>query len=257
MRSRRCFGVRGRDSKLLGVAACMPPGAVKCALPWVTRPAVAPPPLFPRFHHRFHLLRSRRLTPPAAFSPPRKGVVLTSWRWLRVLLRAGAPEIFRSKDRFGPLPGARCEVMGEAVDGLHKACAPGPHWYVFTLGVAHGTQSRGVGTALLSVIANLAVADKCPVYLEAAGDNANYYRSRGFRVVKSATLRAPPSLPTGAVAKAAAAAEEQAEWQREGAELGGALRGHAMLLEGPVVLSKVARDMPVLSAIRKSRDQRR
>lgn len=173
----------------------------------------------------------------------RGGIVETPWRSLRILFRAGAPEIFgRHRDRYGPRPAARCDIMGAKVKELHVSCASGKHWYVYALAVLPGKQTAGVGTSLLMQIAEMAAADGCPVYLEAAADNANYYRSRGFRVAKTVRMDPPPT-PKRIDDPGVAAGYLDSKDQQE--ERG--IEGHAMVLEGPVVISKVPRESPVVA----------
>jgi GNAT superfamily N-acetyltransferase len=77
------------------------------------------------------------------------------------------------------------------VDGLHPK---EPHWYLATLGTAPEHQGRGVGTALLQPVLDLADEAGMPAYLESSKErNVPFYSRFGFDVVEE--LHSRPENP--------------------------------------------------------------
>jgi len=82
-----------------------------------------------------------------------------------------------ARDRFFP--------MMRFIDGLHKELMPGPHWYLWVLGVDPGRQGRGIGRRLLSPGLDLADRDGVSCYLETqTTGNVEFYKKSGFEVIR-------------------------------------------------------------------------
>lgn len=125
--------------------------------------------------------------PPGAV---RGGVVLPWWRALRLLLRDGLPPCMRREHAaaFGDVARRLDDIDPHMMYG-HKKYAPGPHWYVQALGTRPGVQARGLGAALLAGVADMAAAQRVPVYLECCGEfNLAYYSRRGFKNMEERTV---------------------------------------------------------------------
>ncbi len=114
----------------------------------------------------------------ACWLPPGNTEV-TVWRMLRTglgLQRAVAR--FPAQARSGFL--ATLAYM----DDIHKREVPGPHWYLWALGVEPAQHGKGIGGRLL--VPALAQADRegVPCYLETETEgNVAFYQKRGFHVV--------------------------------------------------------------------------
>jgi ribosomal protein S18 acetylase RimI-like enzyme len=79
--------------------------------------------------------------------------------------------------------GLRRYMLMEAHDAtLHKQAVPGPHWYLWMLGVDPPYQGQGIGSMLIQPV--LAYAGVLPCYLETSNEkNLSFYRQHGFKVV--------------------------------------------------------------------------
>ena len=88
--------------------------------------------------------------------------------------------------RFGPGSlGRFAEVFGYA-DQAHARVVPGPHWYLWALGVAPASQGQGVGSSLLQPVLAQADAAGVPCYLETETErNVAFYEKRGFEALES------------------------------------------------------------------------
>ncbi len=68
-------------------------------------------------------------------------------------------------------------------DRLHERYAPGPHWYLFVIGVEPMNQSQGIGSALLKPMLAQADTEQVPIYLETHNPrNVEFYEKNGFCV---------------------------------------------------------------------------
>ena len=93
--------------------------------------------------------------------------------------------------------------MMRFIDAQRRELAQEPHWYLWVLGVAPEAQGRGIGTALLRPILDLAdrplagtddgrrplsrAMEAMPCYLETeTEENVAFYRGRGFEVIRQA-----------------------------------------------------------------------
>lgn len=86
------------------------------------------------------------------------------------------------------------ELIGNMVndlyaDALHRRCVPGPHWYLFVIGVEPECQGQGVGSALLQPMLERADGEGMPVYLETHNaSNVGFYRKHGFTVAQEGRI---------------------------------------------------------------------
>lgn len=109
---------------------------------------------------------------------------ITLWR----ILRTGFG-LQRAVGSFNPQ--ARREFLAALayMDGIHKRQVPGPHWYLWALGVEPHCQGQGIGSALIRPV--LAQADQARVscYLETQTErNVAFYEKRGFAVVSESVI---------------------------------------------------------------------
>jgi ribosomal protein S18 acetylase RimI-like enzyme len=75
------------------------------------------------------------------------------------------------------------------MDEIRKRKAPGPHWYLWTLGVEPGCQGQRIGGRLIQPVLNQADTDGIPCYLETETEsNVAFYQRRGFKVVNDGLL---------------------------------------------------------------------
>ena len=83
---------------------------------------------------------------------------------------------------------------------MHKAHAPGRHWYLFLLGVDPAFHGQGVGSQLLEQGVARARVQELPIYLETQTEaNVAFYTRRGFTVQEQRILA--PGLTTWALTK--------------------------------------------------------
>jgi ribosomal protein S18 acetylase RimI-like enzyme len=109
---------------------------------------------------------------------------VTLWRILRTGLG-----LQRAVARFNPQ--ARQEFLAALayMDEAHKREVPGPHWYLWALGVDPRCQGQGIGSRLLRPVLARADQDGVPCYLETQTEsNVAFYQKRGFEVVSDGVL---------------------------------------------------------------------
>ncbi len=105
---------------------------------------------------------------------------ITWWRILRTGLG-----LQRAVARFNPKARRNFMAVLAYTDELHKREAPGPHWYLWALGVEPGCQGRGIGSRLIQPVLAKADNDGVPCYLETQTvRNVAFYQKRGFEVVR-------------------------------------------------------------------------
>ncbi len=86
--------------------------------------------------------------------------------------------------KFGWAGFRRFMGMVSYTEKVHKQAVPGPHWYLWGLGVEPSEQGKGIGGALMQPILARAAADDLPCYLETQNEsNVPFYRKHGFEVV--------------------------------------------------------------------------
>jgi len=100
----------------------------------------------------------------------------------RRMLRTGLalPRALMRFDR-----GARRRTMDvtHRMDRAHERVMPGPHWYLWALGVMPAAQGQGIGSRLMQPVLARADAVGVPCYLETGTErNVAFYRKRGFEV---------------------------------------------------------------------------
>lgn len=72
---------------------------------------------------------------------------------------------------------------------VQKRSVPGPHWYLWVLGVDPAHQGEGIGGALMQPILMRAEADGLPCYLETMNErNVPFYQKHGFKVVSDGVV---------------------------------------------------------------------
>ncbi len=70
------------------------------------------------------------------------------------------------------------------LEHAHRSAVPGPHWYLWELGIDPAHQHQGIGGALLRPILERADHERLPCYLETTNvENPSFYERHGFRVV--------------------------------------------------------------------------
>jgi ribosomal protein S18 acetylase RimI-like enzyme len=78
------------------------------------------------------------------------------------------------------------------MDEIHRRGVPGPHWYLWALGVEPNCQGRGIGSRLILPVLTRADQDEVPCYLETESErNVAFYERRGSKVVSDGY---PPGL---------------------------------------------------------------
>jgi ribosomal protein S18 acetylase RimI-like enzyme len=100
------------------------------------------------------------------------------------MVRAG---MLRVPFRFGWTGFQRLSAVDHVATALHRAHAPGPHWYLWAIGVAPEHQGRGVAGHLMQPVFARADADGLPCYLETHKEaNVRIYERYGFTVAAQA-----------------------------------------------------------------------
>lgn len=111
----------------------------------------------------------------------------STWRLLRVVL-SGAVWLP------GPFELLRSFRAGACAAETHASAAPGPHWYLWTLGIEPERQGRGIGSQLLQRVILHAGVQGVPCYLETENPrNVPFYQHHGFRLLREI------EIPTSAV----------------------------------------------------------
>ena len=112
----------------------------------------------------------------ALWLPP-GGSTVTSWRallagmWLTPL-KVGLGAVFRLGN------------LQPLAERIHKRFAPGPHWYLFLLGVDPASQGQGLGGLLLRPALQRADQAHLPCYLETNNPAAlPFYQKHAFSIV--------------------------------------------------------------------------
>lgn len=77
----------------------------------------------------------------------------------------------------------------EYMEKIHKRQVPGPHWYLWVLGVEPRCQGQGIGGWLLEPVLVQADRDGLPCYLETETEGGvRFYQRRGFEVVSDGVV---------------------------------------------------------------------
>jgi ribosomal protein S18 acetylase RimI-like enzyme len=104
---------------------------------------------------------------------------VTLWRVLRTGLG-----LQRAVASFSPQARRGFMAALAYMDEIHQREVPGPHWYLWGLGVEPARQGQGIGSRLIAPV--LAQADRqgLPCYLETETENnMAFYEKQGFHVV--------------------------------------------------------------------------
>jgi ribosomal protein S18 acetylase RimI-like enzyme len=102
------------------------------------------------------------------------------------MLRAG---MHRVPFRFGWSGYLRLSAVDALAQKLHHTHAPGPHWYLWLIGVDPEYQGKGVAAQLVLPVAARADADRLPCYLEThKEENVIIYQRLGFEVAERVEL---------------------------------------------------------------------
>lgn len=104
---------------------------------------------------------------------------ITLWRMLRTGLG-----LQRAVISFSPVTRQRVLAVLDYMDEIHKRQAPGPHWYLWLVGVEPDAQGRGIGSRLIQPVLTRADKEGLPCYLETQTEsNVAFYQKRGFEVM--------------------------------------------------------------------------
>jgi ribosomal protein S18 acetylase RimI-like enzyme len=89
----------------------------------------------------------------------------------------------------GPLELRRALHATTYTDEAHARTAPGPHWYLWVLGVEPEKQGLGIGGRLLQSVIQQAREQGVPCYLETENPrNVPFYQKHGFRLVREVAI---------------------------------------------------------------------
>lgn len=130
------------------------------------------------------------------YAIPRQGLAL----WLPpgkskiTLHRALQAGMWLAPLKIGLLAILRLGRLTTMAESLHERFAPGPHWYLFLLGVDPASQGRGQGGRLLQPVLSRADAAYLPCYLETNNPSAvRFYQKHGFAIAAQ-HQSSPPGL---------------------------------------------------------------
>jgi ribosomal protein S18 acetylase RimI-like enzyme len=102
------------------------------------------------------------------------------------MLRAG---MHRVPFRFGWSGSLRLRAVDTLAQQLHRTHVPGPHWYLWLIGVDPEHQGKGVAAQLVQPVVQRADADHLPCYLETHKEmNVSIYQRLGFTVAQRVEL---------------------------------------------------------------------
>lgn len=89
----------------------------------------------------------------------------------------------------GPAVVRRLLNFADFAGRLHFEYAPGPHWYLTSLGTAAEHRKRGLGRLLIDWVTDMADEEELPCYLETNNEsNVSYYGRFGFEVMEQTVL---------------------------------------------------------------------
>jgi GNAT superfamily N-acetyltransferase len=104
---------------------------------------------------------------------------ITLWRIVRTGLG-----LQRAVARFNPQARQGFLAALAYMDEIHKREVPGPHWYLWALGVEPTCQGQGIGGWLIQPVLTRADQEGVPCYLETETEsNVTFYQKRGLQVV--------------------------------------------------------------------------
>jgi ribosomal protein S18 acetylase RimI-like enzyme len=95
--------------------------------------------------------------------------------------------------RFGWSGFGRLQAADVVAEERHRAHAPGPHWYLWAIGVDPPHQRRGIAGRLMRPVLDRADQAGLPCYLETHRDsNVRVYERSGFQVVSQSPVPGHP-----------------------------------------------------------------
>ena len=95
--------------------------------------------------------------------------------------------------QFGWTGFSRLSAFDTIAEKIHHEHAPGPHWYLWAIGIEPGRQGQGLGKKLMQPIFARADAAGLPCYLETHKEsNTVIYGRCGFRIVCEAQVSGHP-----------------------------------------------------------------
>ena len=107
--------------------------------------------------------------------------------------------------RMGRAAFKRFGAFASHTAAMHARAVPGPHYYLFALGVVPGAQGRGAGRGLLAPMLARIDAERMPAYLETqCARNVPLYQRLGFEVHAQAAFPGLDGLCNWAMARPAA-----------------------------------------------------
>jgi len=93
---------------------------------------------------------------------------------------------------------SRLDAFDKVASQMHRQYGPGPHWYLWAIGVAPERQGQGVGAGLMRPILARADAGGLPCYLETHKEmNTLIYARSGFEVVCKSSVPGHPGTIWG------------------------------------------------------------
>ena len=102
------------------------------------------------------------------------------------MFRAG---MFAAPLRFGPGDLKTFAAFVKHTDEIHREVAPGPHYYLLTLGVTPQAQRSGAGGRLLRTMLERSDVEGNPAYLETQRpENVPIYERFGFRTASETQI---------------------------------------------------------------------
>jgi ribosomal protein S18 acetylase RimI-like enzyme len=128
----------------------------------------------------------------ACWLPPDRPFA-TFWRMVRV-------GMLSLPLQFGWRGFGRLQAADHVAEALHHGHAPGPHWYLWVIGVDSDRQGKGVAGRLMRPIFDRADGDRLQCYLETHKEsNVRVYERYGFRVVEQKPVPGQPLTVWGMV----------------------------------------------------------
>ncbi|WP_218133175.1 GNAT family N-acetyltransferase [Methanofollis tationis] len=113
---------------------------------------------------------------------PQKNVEITLWR----ALRAG---LFRFRKGVGKEALERILSFSDYLDTLHRRHMPGPHHYLFFIGVDPTCQGKGYASRLIRPVLARLDGEGLPCYLVTQNEqNVALYEHYGFRVIEKSLI---------------------------------------------------------------------
>ncbi len=111
------------------------------------------------------------------------------------MVRAG---MLKLPFQFGWTSFAKLDAFDKVAQRMHHEYAPGPHWYLWAIGVARERQGQGLGAGLMRPILAQADAEGLPCYLETHKElNTLIYARLGFRVAGTSGVPGHPGTIWG------------------------------------------------------------